>query len=125
MNEDVKRILNLIAEGKITSEQADKLINALENKKKKSKKLRLIIEENNKTVLNLKIPLQLAKIGTFFISKSKKAKAEIGGRDFDLSSLDWKEILKNAESGDVGEIFYMETGEDEEDKKTVIRVLLE
>ena len=123
MQNEVKKILDLLAEGKINAEQADKLIDALKYKKK-LKKLRISIEEESgKSLLNIKVPLFLAKFSTKFIPKDIEAKANIGNKKIDLSSINWDEIMDAASYEESGELFYMEA--DDNDKKIVIRILVE
>ncbi len=123
MQNEVKKILDLLAEGKINAEQADKLIDALKYKKK-LKKLRISIEEESgKSLLNIKVPLFLAKFGTKFIPKDIEAKANIGNKKIDLSSINWDEIMDAASYEESGELFYMEA--DDNDKKIIIRILVE
>ena len=123
MNEQIKKILNLVVERKITAEQADKLIDALKIKKK-IKKLRIIIQEDEgKPILNIRVPLALAKFISKLIPKNSIENAQIGKVKLDLLKFDWQEIFEAANFEDTGELFYMET--DDEGKKVIIKILLE
>lgn len=78
MNEQRKDILDLLAEGKITAEEAERLITALERDqpppsagpaarpKGKAKYLRVVmefLEEGESQRLNVRVPLQLLRAG--------------------------------------------------------------
>nr|MBC8490028.1 hypothetical protein [Bacteroidota bacterium] len=56
--------------------------------------------------------------------KNGKIHANLGDTDFDISSINWQEIMEMAAAGETGELFYMDI--DEEDKDTItIRISVE
>ena len=127
-----RRVLDMVSEGKITAEEAAKLLEAMSPKSvkpfKTSKGKKLIVqviqEGAAKPKVNIAIPLKLAEFGLNFIPKNGKFDAHIGKSDVDLSSVNWKEIIALAASGEVGELFYMEV-EEEDEKPTIIRICVE
>ncbi len=127
--EDKRKILDMVAEGKITAEEAAKLLAAMNPKHvpaTKGKRLvfQIIQEGSEKPKVNIAIPLKLAKFGMNFIPKNGKINADLGDTDFDISSINWKEIMEMAAAGETGELFYMDI--DEEDKGTItIRISVE
>ena len=77
--DEIRKIIDLLESGKIDAEQAERLMNALKSKNepiRKTRKLGIIIMEENKPkpMLNIKIPLSLAKFGAKFIPKNIEAK---------------------------------------------------
>jgi hypothetical protein len=127
--EDKRKILDMVAEGKITAEEAAKLLSAMNPKPvpaAKGKRLvfQIIQEGTEKPKVNIAIPLKLAKFGMNFIPKNGKINADLGDTDFDISSINWQEIMEMATAGETGELFYMDI--DEEDKGTItIRISVE
>lgn len=129
MNEK-RKILEMLASGKINAEEAARLIDVLSSDKPtsamKTKKIifQIIQEGSDKPKVNIAIPLNLAKIGMKFIPQNGKIKADLGNTDFDFSSINWQEILEMAAAGETGELFYMEVEEDD-GKTIVIRIMVE
>lgn len=87
MNENKLKILKMLEEGKINSEQAYKLLNAAEEERVKGKKLVIRVKGPNENV-NLTIPLGIVKSmirlsGKFvnFIPNEAKIKMEEKGID--------------------------------------------
>jgi DUF4097 and DUF4098 domain-containing protein YvlB len=122
--EDKRRILDMLAEKKITSEEALKLISALNEKKnevgKPSRFFKITVHEDGKPKPKVKIsiPIMLMKLGTKFIPK-ESMNAQINGSNIDLSSIDWDEVFKLASKGEVGDLFNADI---EEDNGRMIRV---
>jgi hypothetical protein len=93
MNEDKKIILDMLAEGKITSEEADKLLNKLNNccdhcecgencnceksskpvKANHKRFLHIKVNEGDNATVNINIPLVLAEVGLKLIPKKQLA----------------------------------------------------
>jgi hypothetical protein len=109
----------MVAEGKITPQEAEKLISALnistQVSTQKGKKIvfSIIKEGSKKPKVKFSIPIKLAKIGMKFIPKDANFNAHLGNNNFDMSSIDWNEIISMASSGEVGDLFYMEVDEDD------------
>jgi hypothetical protein len=84
MNEQRRQILEMLAEGKITADEAERLIDALEGEqpepvpgvvtrqKPRPKYLRVVVIDNSSgaepTRINVRIPLQLLRAGVRFAS---------------------------------------------------------
>ncbi len=127
--EEKKRIINMVAEGKISAEEAARLLEALNPKPVSSKmgrKLHILItqEGSEKPKLNLSIPVKLAQIGMKFIPKNANFDAHLESTNFDFSSINWKEIMDMVSSGEVGDLFNMEVEEDNK-PSTTIRIYVE
>ncbi len=62
--EDIKKILEMVRDGKMEVEQAEKLLKEIEVKeeKKKGKIFRIEVEDEEGTKVNVRIPLSAAKI---------------------------------------------------------------
>lgn len=129
--EDKRKILDMLAEKKITSEEAMKLLAVINEKKvaegKSGRLLKILVYENDETKpkVNISIPLMLIKLGVKFIPKDKQNfSAKINNNDFDLSGLDWDELLKLASKGEIGDIFNADIDEDN-GKFTKVRIYIE
>ncbi|MBT3755516.1 MAG: hypothetical protein HOG24_04485 [Candidatus Cloacimonetes bacterium] len=127
--EEKKRIINLVAEGKISAEDAARLLEALNPKPAKTKlgrKLRILItqEGSEKPKLNISIPVKLAQLGVKFIPRNANFDAHLESSNFDFSSINWKEIMDMVSSGEVGDLFNMEVEEDDK-PPTTIRIYVE
>lgn len=75
MKEEIKRILKMVEEGKLKSEEGARLIEAIFDTDKKAgsgKFLKIKIENNEGDKLNISIPIALIKMATKFIPKDKK-----------------------------------------------------
>jgi len=126
--ENKKRILDLITEGKITADEGAKLLEALDPEKKDKKRgkkliIQILQEGVEKPKLNIALPLGLAKFGLSFIPKNTSFSTNLNDSNIDLASINWKEILETASTGETGELFYMEI-EDEDKKPLIIRILV-
>ena len=78
--DEKRKILDMVAEGKITAEEAAKLLQALNPKPKihgNGKRLvfQIIQEGSSKPKVNIAIPIKLAKFGLNFIPKNGKINA--------------------------------------------------
>ncbi|MFC1898244.1 hypothetical protein ACFLYJ_01605 [Candidatus Cloacimonadota bacterium] len=127
--DEKRKILEMVAEGKILADEATKLLEALNPAPKpaaggKKIKFQIIQEGAVKPKLNIVIPLKLAKFGMSFIPKNGNLDAHINGSNVDLSKVNWTEILEMAISGETGELFYMEVEEDD-GKTMIIKVVVE
>jgi hypothetical protein len=89
MNEERKRILEMLAEGKINTDEAERLLSALSQRsesdqsvvKNEPRYLRVVVEpgqgSNNKDRVNVRIPIKLIRAGlrlASFIPKDAQAK---------------------------------------------------
>jgi polyhydroxyalkanoate synthesis regulator phasin len=109
MNEQARQILQMLAEGKITADEAARLIDALDRQefasptgaepsaKRRPKYLRVLIEDNSEDApshVNVRVPLQLLRAGVRLTSlippqALKKLNAELdkSGVPIDLTEL--------------------------------------
>ncbi len=113
MDEDRMQILKMLEEGKITSEEAAKLLDALdpagapESARAGGKRIfiRVTDARTGKKKVNLKIPLGLAKIAAKFIPPKTRRKLEEEGVDVDA-------VLSQVMNGNIGKIVDVESDED-------------
>ena len=105
MNDDRRKILDMLSEGKITAEEADRLLAALEPQahaptvsglKPKPKYLRVTVDadtsQNGPTKVNIRVPMQLLRAGVRLSSlipaearsKVNESMRRQGYQDFDL-----------------------------------------
>jgi hypothetical protein len=113
MDEDRRQILKMLEEGKITSDDAAKLLDAMETDRPVESGTgggkRLLIKvtdvRTGKKKVNVKIPLALAKIAAKFIPpKSRRQLAEEG--------VDVDDVLSQVMTGNIGKIIDIESDED-------------
>lgn len=116
--DEKKQILNMLAEGKITSEEALGLLNALGDDlrekartrpKAKIIKIKVFRNESERPDVNIRVPLNLAQWAAKFIPKNSDL--TINDKDIDLDKL--TEILADIDPQDICEI-------DHEDGKVTI-----
>ncbi len=124
------RILKMVEEGKISSEEAVRLLEAMEGSGDRSSssvlpvtkpkkflrflKIRIFEGDLEKPKVRVALPLALLKIATKFIPED--AKAEINGRNIDLD-----EILRAVDENTEGKL--LEVQDDEE--KTRIEIFID
>ncbi len=97
MNEERKRILNLLAEGQLTAEEAESLLGALEGTSAAepatpagpARLLRIYIHDENGTEVKVNLPLALARFALKFIPNEQQQQIAEAGFDVDelLASL--------------------------------------
>lgn len=110
MSDDIRRILKMLEEGKINSDQASELIDAVKEEKAvtktdlKDKNLKINVLKEGKNKVNLSIPLRFAKA---IMRATGKLPVKVHGvKEIDLN------ILKNAiENGSDGKILDFKTEE--------------
>lgn len=107
MSEERKRILQMLGEGKITADEAEGLLTALQEEKvkpslrKEAKFLRVKVWEDGKDKVNVNIPLSLAKLAMKFIPSD--AKATLDQQEIDLAAI-LKEIQDSPSAGKIVEV---------------------
>jgi hypothetical protein len=96
MNEEIKRVLNLLEKGKINKKEAAELIDALKEEnyedepvsgsKDTSKKrfLRISAVENGKRIVNLTLPLSLINFGLRTFKATGKKTITVEGQEIPL-----------------------------------------
>ncbi|MFN2364458.1 MAG: hypothetical protein ABR596_09170 [Halarsenatibacteraceae bacterium] len=104
MSEERLRILEMVAEGKISADEAEKLMETMEKSDnmyqgkaqkpstKKSKCLKILVQEGGKEKVNLSIPLSLAQAFSGFIPENTKSKLED-------KNININELIENLETG--------------------------
>lgn len=124
MSEETMKVLNMVKEGKITVEEGEKLIAAMDESNKPRKKnakytmLRVRVDvqdpkKEDQAKVNVNVPLTLAKKAAGLLSLiPKDAKAELSDKGIDLDAIDLKELIEMFEDGEVTEeLVNVETGE--------------
>ncbi len=97
-------ILDQLENKEITAEEAERKLAELRGtlKASKGKTIKVFIKSNDGDVVNVSVPLQLAKFlskGSAHFSKGK------------LDNVDFKEIIEYAERGDIGELVNIESAD--------------
>jgi polyhydroxyalkanoate synthesis regulator phasin len=109
VNEQTRQILQMLAEGKVTADEAERLIDALDRQelaspagaepraKRRPKYLRVVLEDNSEaapTHINVRVPLQLLRAGVRLTSlippralTQLNAKLDESGVPVDLTQL--------------------------------------
>jgi uncharacterized NAD-dependent epimerase/dehydratase family protein len=113
MEEDGIQVLRMLEEGKITPEDAAKLLDALqsdqaaESAPQPGKRILIKVTDarTGKKKVNLKIPIGLAKIAVKFIPPKSKRKLAEEGVDIDA-------VLSQVIAGNLGKIVDVESDED-------------
>jgi hypothetical protein len=119
-SDEKKKIIELVADGKISAADAEKLLQALPKKKpQENKKIVFMIEEEEVEKVKIQIPIFLAKLGANFIPSQTKLQTNLGSTKFNLHEINWKEILQMAVSGEEGDLFYMDIDDDDGKRKTI------
>ncbi len=113
MQEERKRILNMLEKGKITADEADELLETLssapeeeagfENKSSRAKSLKIRIEEAGEEKVDISIPLSLARSFVDFVPENARAKMQERGIEIEsvLEEADTEDgTLVNIQDGD-------------------------
>ena len=110
LHEEKMEILKMVEEGKITSKDGIDLLNALDEKEKeipirKSKWLKIrVYDPNDKTKVNVNIPIALVDIG---LKVATKMSPEL--KESNLESIDFNEIVQAIKDGAEGKIVDIES----------------
>jgi hypothetical protein len=122
MNEK-RRVLQLVAAGKITAKEGQKLLVALQKPKSAEKLYIQITRENaSKPSVNVAIPMKYIRLGWKLLPSKLTVVSEQG--DYDLSQLNWQQINSMAAAGEKGELFYTEITE-KDGSTSEVRVFIE
>lgn len=107
MNEEIKRILKLVEEGKINSDQATELIGALKDKetepvdtRSENKNLRVNVISHEGKKVNIKLPLKFVK--SIMKATGKLPMKIQGSEEIDLQLL--TNAIENEVSGKIVEV---------------------
>jgi hypothetical protein len=140
MNEDRRQILQMLAEGKINAEEAERLLAALErsatpmapngafNPPAKAKYLRVLVDSGDGSKkVNIRVPMQLLRAGVRLVSLiPAEARGDVNkamreqGVPFDISQLKPENLEEMIEH-----INELTVDVDDEDTKTKVRVFAE
>lgn len=120
MSEERKKILSMLAEGKITADEAEELLNALYNEKdrtvsskREARYLQIKVWQEGKEKVNVNLPISLAKIALKFIPTEAKETMEQKNIDIDAIIHD---IMNGAPAGKIVEV------NDEDDRVEIVIV---
>jgi len=112
-NEERLRILQMVQEGKVSSEEGVELLKALDEVEPAAEKpvspgknrfLRMRVEVEDEVKVNMNVPMNLVKVLSKFAGVGMKyipedARREIEARGVDLSQIDFDELLEQVEQG--------------------------
>lgn len=121
MKEEKRQILKMLQDGKVSLDEAMKLLDAVgddkasqpSSPKTTGKMLRVRVEEGGKAKVNVNIPLALAKLALRFIPKD--ARQELVDQNIDLD-----EVISSITETTTGKI--VEVNDDEDDTKVEVFV---
>jgi hypothetical protein len=117
MREEVKQILKMVEEGRITAEEAEKLIDVLKpddgggtslissTDDDYGKFLRIKVVENGNDKVNVNVPLSLVEVG---IKLATQLGAEYEPKLQALKDIDFNEILNSIQNGAQGKLVEVE-----------------
>lgn len=136
MNDEILQVLEMVKNGKITPEEGERLIAAIQpNEKqpvsKNSKSmLRIRVDTTDPTIenqakVNVNIPLSVAKKAAGFLSLvPKDVKSDLSEQGIDLDSIDLKGLIEMFENGELTEeLVNVEAGTPE--KGAIVRVYVD
>jgi hypothetical protein len=113
VNDNQKRILQLVTEGRLTAMEADKLLSAIENTSKEPfLKVEIISSLQEKPVLELSLPLSGLKGNIAEVvagSKNLAVHFQFGKFGLDLRKLNWQSIAELANHKDADIIYQLES----------------
>jgi len=125
MNEERMLVLDTLKEGKITSEEANKLLSDMETptivdkprggSTLNKKFLRIRVTDNEDTNVNINIPIALAEVGLKMVPKEK---LKIKGQEISIDH-----ILDLIEEGTEGELVNMDIVD--KNKETKVRIYID
>jgi len=125
MSEERLTVLSALKEGKVSAEEADKLLGQLEDPKKSSesagsntltkKFLRIRVTDSEDTNVNINIPIALAEVGLKMVPKEK---LNVKGQEISIDH-----ILDLIEEGTEGELVNVDITE--KGKETKVRMYID
>ncbi len=123
--EERRKILDMVVEGQITAEEAEKLMaaadksEAIETGEDHSNRFLIIkVQQGEKTNVNVRLPLALARIAKMFIPKD----VEVNGKPINV---DFDEIISMVENAVTGNIVEVHQVDDETGDRTDVEIYLE
>ena len=147
MASEKSRILNLLRDGAITPDEAERLLDALESREKpapepveavvlkdtrgrKPKKLRIMVDSNEKSSgkakVNVSIPISLVRsLGPIALSSiPKDARREMEAQGVDIKAI-FAQVEELIESGSEEDFVNVDTGDGEGTEGAKVRVYVE
>lgn len=125
MNEERKMILELLKEGKISVEEAEKLMDTsndpqINNETPKAKPmnkkfLRIRVDDDSDTKVNINIPIALAEVGLKMVPEDK---LNIKGNNINIDA-----ILEMIKEGTEGELVNLDVNEN--GKQTKVKIFID
>jgi len=135
MSEETLKVLQMVKDGKITAEEGEKLIAAMDESDKPRRKnnkytmLRVRVDvqdpkKEDQAKVTINVPLTLAKKAAGLLSLvPKDTKKELSEKGIDLDGIDLKELIEMFEDGELTEeLVNVETGESGKGAKVRIYV---
>jgi hypothetical protein len=122
--EERKKILDMVVNGQLTAEEAEKLMAAGEKAEREetglagNKFLIIKVHQGENTNVNVRLPIGLAKIAKMFIPKD----LEVNGKPLDI---DFDEIIKLVETEVTGNIVEVHQIDEETGETTDVEIYLE
>ena len=127
MNEEILKVLEMVKEGKLTPEQGESLLSAMNTgnepspqPEKKNSMLRVRVDvkdpdKKEQAKVNVNVPLSLAKKAVGLVALiPKEAKKELTDNGIDLDAIDLKELIAMFENGEITEeLVNVEAGTEE------------
>lgn len=89
MQEEKLRILKLLEEGRLTADEAGRLLDALDGggekagRGRKHLKVKVIKDDNEKAEVNVKLPMELLDVAARMVPRKQKEKLEASGVDLE------------------------------------------
>ncbi len=130
MSEERRKILNMVAEGKITPEEAERLLGVLKDESGRAKFLRVRVYEKNKEKPRIKVDVPinalrlLLKLGTKFQGLAPEGlKMNIKGKELHLDEFT-PEMLDSilSEIGESGRFNLVEVDDTEKDERVEVYI---
>ncbi len=136
MNDEILQVLEMVKNGKITTEEGERLIAAIQPNEKQTisknskSMLRVRVDTTdpaieNQAKVNVNIPLSVAKKAAGFLSLvPKDVKSDLSEQGIDLDSIDLKGLIEMFENGELTEeLVNVEAGTPE--KGAIVRVYVD
>ncbi len=107
MQEEIKKVLELLEEGKITKQEAAELIEAIKSSggseeaqssgktKNEKKTFRVLVTKNGKKEVEVNIPFGIVKFGLAIARKMGKNSLSVNGKEIPVDADKLSEILKD------------------------------
>lgn len=113
MNDERLQILRMVEQGKISADEAAKLLEAVGTGKtsstmpprRRNRFIRIKVVESDKTRVNVNVPLELARVALRFIPRETLQARGVG------DMLDVDEIVRQLEEGFEGKLVDVEDGD--------------